>query len=67
MWKMNWNQRSGETKLVVMEASAELCPRQPEIWSAFSGGSVTGKAETGAGGVLKNNWVETIIPHDVFR
>lgn len=40
-------QSSGEAELTVMEASAELCLRQPEIWiSAFRGGSVTGKAES---------------------
>lgn len=49
---MDGNQCSGEAELTVMEASTELCPRQ---LSAFNGGSVTGKAETGADRVLKND------------
>ena len=52
--RMNGNQHSGEAGPAVMETSAELCPRSPEIWiSAFSGGSPTGKAQTRAGRVLK--------------
>lgn len=71
MRKMNGNQRSGEAKLTVVEASAEslYVPDNLEMWkSAFSGGWVTGRAETGTGRALKkNDQKETILPRDSFR
>lgn len=68
---MNGNQSSGEAKLTVVEASAEslYVSDNLEMWkSAFSGGWVTGRAETGTGRVLKkNDQKETILPRDTFR
>lgn len=46
----------------MMKASAELFPRRPEIWiSTLSGESVTGKAETGTGRVLKTTKKKTVV------